>query len=106
MRPRIDGGETSATYMGERREAPPTANPPRKRALTNKGKVGARAVAIEVAAKRIATQTKILLRPYRSVNRPARKAPKTQPNRRELNANPKPMSFNSNLRARNGPAPV
>jgi hypothetical protein len=63
MRPRSEGGETSATYMGERMDAPPTASPPMKRASTNAVKFGAAPVAMEVAANSAATHNKILRRP-------------------------------------------
>ena len=33
-RPRMEGGETSETYMGESSETAPTASPPRNRAAT------------------------------------------------------------------------
>src|ERR1035438_9928776 len=48
MRPRSEGGETSATYIGERMDAPPTASPPMKRASTKAVKLGATPVPMEV----------------------------------------------------------
>src|ERR1700761_5344692 len=57
MRPRMGAGETSATYIGESKETPPTASPPRNRATTNPAKLGASAVATEVTAKSSATHT-------------------------------------------------
>ena len=71
MRPRSDGGETSATYMGERMDAPPTASPPMKRASTKAVKLGAAPVAMEVAENSAATHSRMLRRPYRLVSRPA-----------------------------------
>ena len=50
MRPRMEGGETSDTYMGESSETPPTAMPPRNRAQMKSVKLGASAVATEVSA--------------------------------------------------------
>lgn len=43
-RPRMAAGETSATYMGDSNETPPTASPAKKRAITKAVKVGAQAV--------------------------------------------------------------
>ena len=63
MRPRREGGETSATYIGDRMEAPPTASPPRKRARMKTVKLGAIPVATEVTAKSTATQIRIFRRP-------------------------------------------
>ena len=106
MRPRIEGGETSDTYMGESSETPPTAMPPRNRAQMKSVKLGAAAVATEVSANSTATHTSMRLRPRRSVSRPAASAPSTQPNRSELNAHPKLMSLSAKCRVKNGPAPV
>src|ERR1039458_6149460 len=94
MRPRSEGGETSATYMGDRMEAPPTASPPMKRARTKVVKSGAAPVEMEVAANSTATHNRMLRRPYRFVSRPATVEPITQPNRSELKAHPTLTSFN------------
>ena len=94
MRPRSEGGETSATYMGERMDAPPTASPPMKRASTKVVKLGATPVAMEVAENSTATHNRMLRRPYRLVSRPATVEPITQPNRSELKAQPRLKSFN------------
>src|ERR1035437_7040966 len=71
MRPRSEGGETSATYMGERMDAPPTASPPMKRANTKVLKLGAMPVAMEVAENSAATHNRMPRRPYRFVSRAA-----------------------------------
>ena len=63
MRPRSEGGETSATYMGERMDAPPTASPPMKRASMKAVKLGRSPVAMEVTANSAATHSRIFLRP-------------------------------------------
>ena len=70
MRPRSEGGETSATYIGERMDAPPTASPPMKRASTKVVKLGAIPVAMEVAENSIATHNRMLRLPYRLVTPP------------------------------------
>ena len=106
MRPLIEGGETSETYIGESNETPPTARPPRKRAVIKKTKSGAKAVASDVAANRKATSTSSFLRPKRFVSLPAKKHPSTQPNSNELNAQPRPRSLKENALERKGPAPV
>src|SRR5947209_82176 len=106
MRPLRVGGETSATYMGERMDAPPTARPPANRASTKRVKVGAKPVASEVTAKRTATMRRMFLRPKESVNRPAIPEPKTQPKSSELKAQPRLKSLSLNCSVRKGPAPV
>ncbi len=93
IRPRMEGGETSATYMGERIDAPPTASPPAKRARMKSVKLDAVAVATEVRAKNSATHSRILRRPYLSVKRPAANAPTTHPNSNELKAQPRLRSL-------------
>ncbi len=93
MRPRNEGGETSATYMGERMDAPPTASPPMKRASTKVVKLGATLVPIEMTKNSAATHNRIFCRPYRFVSRPATVAPITQPKRSELKAQPRLKSF-------------
>jgi len=93
MRPRSEGGETSATYIGDRMDAPPTASPPMKRASTKVAKLGAMPVAMEVAENSTATHNRMLRRPYRFVSRPATVEPITQPNSSELNAQPRLKSF-------------
>src|ERR1017187_4685165 len=104
MRPRIEGGETSATYIGERIDAPPTASPPAKRARMKSVKLGAMPVATDVTAKNSATHSRILRRPYESVNRPAAREPRTHPNSSELKAQPRLRSLRWKCSVRNGPA--
>src|SRR5208337_1955549 len=106
MRPRMVGGETSETYIGDNNETPPTASPPRKRARIKLKKLPAPAVAIDVAANSKATSIIGFLRPKRLVYFPAINDPSTQPKSKELNAHPSPKSPNENARARKGPAPV
>src|SRR3954449_11441442 len=105
-RPRMEGGDTSETYMGESRDTAPTASPPQKRAITNDVKLPAAAVPMEVRAKRTATRMSNRLRPYRSVSLPAMNDPRTQPKSSELNAQPSPRSPSEKARRMNGPAPV
>lgn len=106
MRPLSEGGETSATYIGERMDAPPTASPPANRAMTNNAKLGARPVASDVIANSTATMRRIFFRPYELVSRPAMPDPNTHPNRSELKAQPRLKSLSLNRSVRNGPAPV
>src|ERR1039458_5633765 len=106
MRPRMVGGDTSDTYIGDSSETPPTASPPRKRATIKLKKLPDKAVAIDVAANSSATSINGFLRPKRLVYFPAINDPSTQPKSRELNAHPNPMSVNANAWMRNGPAPV
>ena len=106
MRPRMVGGETSDTYIGDSSETPPTASPPRNRARIKLKKPPDPAVAIEVAANSSATIISGFLRPKRLVYFPAINAPSTQPKSSELNAQPSPKSLKENARIRNGPAPV
>ena len=49
------GGATSATYIGDRTEAAPTANPPNKRAEIKTTDEVARAVNVQETAKNNAT---------------------------------------------------
>src|SRR6185369_17140818 len=105
-RPRSLGGDTSDTYIGEIRDAAPTASPPKKRAATKLVKVEARPVAADVAANVTDTASSTFLRPYRSPSRPANADPSTHPNRRQLNAQPRLNSVNLKCSSRNGPAPV
>src|SRR3954469_2391056 len=105
-RPRMEGGDTSDTYMGESSDTAPTASPPRKRATTKDVKLPAAAVAAEVRAKRTATRMSNRRRPKRSVSRPAMSEPTTHPKRSELNAQPRPRSPRENARRMKGPAPV
>src|SRR6478672_5133472 len=85
-RPRIAGGETSATYIGDSSEPPPTASPARNRDVTRAVKFGDKAVAIDVPANSSAISSS----PRRSVSLPATMHPSAQPNNRELNAQPSP----------------
>jgi hypothetical protein len=47
--------------MGERSETPPTANPPKKRAVTKPVKLAAKAVAMDVTANSAATNNSSFL---------------------------------------------
>ena len=106
MRPRTAGGETSATYMGERMETPPTASPPINLPTRKTAKFGAVPVAMEVTTNKAATHSSIRCRPYKSVSLPAMIEPRAQPNNSELKAQPKDKSLSPNCGTKNGPAPT
>src|SRR3954465_7952925 len=105
-RPRMEAGATSATYMGDSSETPPTASPASNRAITNALKLGAKAVSTDVQANNTEINRSSFLRPHRSDSLPAITHPNAQPNRRELNAQPSPRSLRANSLLRYGPAPV
>src|SRR5450759_2444197 len=91
--PRLLGGATSATYMGDNTEAAPTAKPPNKRAEIKITDDVARAVNAQETAKNSATTSRTLLRPYLSESTPEPKAPMMAPTNSELTPHPNCSSF-------------
>src|ERR1035437_8922877 len=91
--PLLLAGATSATYIGDRTDAAPTARPPNKRAQIKRTDVADMAVRAHDTAKNRATTMRTLLRPKRSVRIPEPNAPKIAPTRRELTPHPNSNSF-------------
>ena len=80
--PRFFGGATSATYIGERTEAAPTARPPNTRAVIKITHEVARAVNVQETAKKRATIIRTFFRPYISERTPEPNAPIIAPNKK------------------------
>ena len=91
--PLLLGGATSATYIGDRTEAAPTAKPPNKRAEIKITDDDARAVNVHETAKKRATMIRTFFRPYLSESIPEPKAPIIAPTKRELTPHPNCNSF-------------
>ncbi len=79
--PRIEAGEISAMYMGERFEARPMATPPRRRFPMKNEKLGARAVMMPVPVKRNPARMSRRFRPKRSLSPPETSEPTRHPTR-------------------------
>jgi len=88
MRPRCRAGLISAIYIGLVIEAIPTPNPPIIRNMTNSVSVCAIAEPSAEIRKRRAAKIRVVLRPARSLNIPARGTPRKQPTKAELAAHP------------------